>query len=156
MPVTDAKVQVLARIYVLCVFLDRAADVLPSDAPPAPHKLAGAPAAAIATFWHVYHAPQLHGQMYEELMEVIRNAAAAPAPQISFVECTAGTWERLREVFRLWTEFDMDLAEERRIADKADHIMRTQSAAFIGLQENQPGMMVRACSFVLLLHAGDP
>jgi Domain of unknown function (DUF4470) len=109
----DYLCEAIARVYILLVFLDRAIATTP-DVSGAPADLTARGTAAVMTFWHVYQSPTLCQPIYEELRAVLEHAAASPTPPLEWVDCTPGTWDELREVFRDWASHGLTLKQEAK------------------------------------------
>lgn len=112
----DYVAEVIARAYVLLVFLDRAASAVAtgdagaaSDTADEPDNDAAA-IAAIEAFFHIYLSPTLCPEHYAALRGVLEDAAAATGgPALLFVACTPGTWDTLRAVLQRWVTHGMTM-----------------------------------------------
>ena len=145
----DISAEQVTRFYILCVLLRRAGAALPAAAADAAATLADQLSTdaqrRLLLFWHVWHAPNLPRPFYDELVALLCETAAAAAPALGFVRCTAGTWAQIREVCRLWADvFDMSAKEEAQGGDAA----KAQSDAFVASGEAGHGPL----QVVWLLH----
>lgn len=144
--INDVYAELVARLYVLLVFLDRAARALPRDADALPRTkaLPDAAVAALATFWHVYHSPLLAAPIHDSLAEVLQatvRAEAPPAHLAPWLRCTPGTWARIREVCGHWAHHGLSVEED---AATAAHNKEMESAHAAALPSwMPPGVQVR-------------
>jgi hypothetical protein len=106
--------EAIARAYILLVFLDRAAIATTPDLTRAHADPGLRGAAEVMTLWHIYQSPTLCEPMYEQLHAVLERAAASPIPLLEWVECTPGTWDGLRAVFRDWASHGLTLKQEKK------------------------------------------
>ena len=117
MTLNDHHPEVIARVYLLLVFLERAAQLLPSDVAPKPSSLPAEAARMITAFWHVYCSATVPASVQKQLQEVMTETYKAEDCPLDFVRCTPGTWRRIQLVCQNWTTFDMSVADEQKKAD---------------------------------------
>jgi Domain of unknown function (DUF4470) len=128
----DLVPEAVARAYVLLALLDHAADALPSGADLDYDSLPDSTVRAVAMLWHVYQSPTLCAPMKAGLDELLAQAAAAPAPQVSFVQCSPGTWAQVTACLEGWAQHTLSVDEGRAEAKRrlqSDEMRRSVAPA---------------------------